>query len=723
MPPQAPRQPTFPIEAIAEPVAPGMAIPNGFAFSHDDALAYYLAPEEVGGPQSFFALDVATGQLRLVAAPPEGGVSEENLSPEEELRRQRERNLAVGITAFALARQSTRAIIPTRGDIYAQDGPGAPPRRVFARGDGPPAQTPALSPDGETIAFACDGEVWAVPASGGVARQVTGGERVEGVTRGLADYVAQEELHRAEGFWWSPDSQSIAFAEVDERHVPLYRIVRQGADETGPAAEEAHRYPFAGAANARVRLGVAPAAGGAIRWMECDTGTDDYLARVFWWPDGTLGAEMLDRAQTRLDLLRFDPATGARQTVLVERNETWINVDDKHCAPLDGGGFVWMSERTGFSHVSLHDASGALVRQLTSGAWVVDAIEAVDEAAGVVYVTGNPGDPTERHLLAAPLAGGEPRRLTPEAGTHAVTIDHGCRRFIDTHSALDTPPRVLLRDLADGRVLSAIHVPADPRVADFRLEPPEIVTLANSDGTPLYGAVYRPPAEFGPGPFPTVVEVYGGPGPQMVTNSWELTAALRAQYLRQLGILVFRFDNRGSARRGLAFEGAIKRRMGTVEVDDQVDGVRWLAARGLADPRRVGVTGWSYGGFMTLMCLAKAPGTFRVGVAGAPVTAWDGYDTCYTERYMSTPQENPEGYATGSVMTFADRITGKLLLIHGLLDENVHFRHTTRLMNALNRARVPYEVLLFPDERHGPRRLADRVTQHERTIAFFQRHL
>ncbi len=249
------------------------------------------------------------------------------------------------------------------------------------------------------------------------------------------------------------------------------------------------------------------------------------------------------------------------------------------------------------------------------------------------------------------------------------------------------------------------------------------MTLQNANGDTLYGALYRPPAHFGPGPHPTIVDVYGGPTAQQVTNQWSMTAALQLQYLRNLGYLIFRLDGRGSARRGLKFEGALRHRMGTVEVEDQVAGVRWLVEQGLADPQRVGVKGWSYGGYMTLMCLAKAPDVFKVGVAGAPVTSWDGYDTGYTERYMSTPAENPEGYAESNVMNYVQQIRGKLLLVHGMLDENVHFRHTARLINAMIRARTTYDLLVFPDERHMPRRLEDRVYLNEQVIGYFQRHL
>jgi dipeptidyl-peptidase-4 len=317
------------------------------------------------------------------------------------------------------------------------------------------------------------------------------------------------------------------------------------------------------------------------------------------------------------------------------------------------------------------------------------------------------------------LDGGDVERVTPEAGTHHTVIDHGRRRFVDVHSSATQPPRVTLRDLATGEVLHVLHETDDPRIARLQLEPPELTSFTSRDGTTLHAAVYVPDArKFGAPPYPLVVSVYGGPHAQLVTDEWRVTAALRVQHLRSRGFLVATIDNRGSARRGVAFEGAVRHNLGDVEVQDQVDGVRWLVDRGLADPARVGVYGWSYGGYMALMCLARAPDVFQAAVAGAPVTHWDGYDTHYTERYMGTPQENPEGYERSSVMHHVGAISGPLLLVHGLIDENVHFRHTARLVNALIRARVPYDLLLFPDERHSPRSEADRIYMEERISAF-----
>ena len=716
--------PTFAIADIAEFPPPGWALPNNFAFSHDDTVLTYLLGAGKPPVQQLYALDVASGETTLLVAPPGGGTREETLSPEEELRRQRARMLAVGLTHFSMAGTKDRILVPLQGSIYVRDGVGAPLRQIVdAERDGA-TETPALAPDGRRVAYVHQGELYVVAVAGGKPRRLTHGARKAGKTHGLAEFIVQEEFARGEGFWWSPDGRSLAFEEVDDRHIPLYYIVHQGKDSTGEDAHETHRYPFAGAANVHARLGVVSRRGGKPVWMDASYPEEIYLARVFWWPDGDLGAVVTNREQSAVEVVRFDPETGKRRQVLRETTDAWINIPDRMgLAPLRDGRFVWLSERSEFRHVYLYERNGALIRQLTDGAWVVDDLKGVDEVNELVYFNGNREHPTEEHLYVVPLAGGEARRLTPEAGTHNVKLDHACQRFVDVYSALDTPPRVVLRSTSDGAVLRALAVPDDPRVKRFKLEPPELVILTSRDGAELHGAVYRPPARFGPGPYPTIVSVYGGPHAQMVANEWDMTASLRMQYLRQLGYLIFVLDNRGSARRGLDFERPLRHRMGQIEVDDQVDGVRWLVAKGLADPARVGVTGWSYGGYMTLRCLELAPDVFKVGVCGAPSAAWDGYDTAYTERYMGTPQANADGYAASSAVAHADKIRGTLMLIHGMLDENVHFRHTARLINALNRAGKSYELLIFPDERHMPRHQADRVYLNARIIAFFQQHL
>ena len=715
---------SLPIEEIARYPLPGMAIPANLAFSPDDRLITYLHSPERTLVRQLFAFDPQTGEHRLLVELPGGGATEENVSLEEALRRERQRQRELGVTQYAWAKESTRLLVPSQGDLYVSAAPGQPLRRLVNG----PAIDPQLSPDGDWVAYVQDAEVFVTPFSGGASRQLTFGARESEKTNGLAEYIAQEEMGRASGFWWSLDSRWIAFVEVDETHIPIYRITHQGKNRTGEGAQEDHRYPFAGGANAHVRLGVVSVEGGEPVWMDLGAEQDIYLARVQWLPDGRLSAQIENRHQTALELAAFDPLTGKRTTLLLETSPLWINLHDLF-RPLEkpyqgqAGCFLWASERSGFRHLYLFAAQGGLIRQLTSGEWMVDAVVGVDESAGQVYFTATLDDPRECHLYAVSLEGGPPRRLTHAPGTHAAVVDHACQRFIDTCHSLDQPPVIRLCSLQDGSPLATLYDERDPRLDQLQLEPPELVTLQNRGGTTLYGAIFRPPAHFGPGPYPTLIYVYGGPHTQLVVNAWTLTATMRVQYLRSLGFLVFVLDNRGSARRGLAFEGMIKHDLGHLEVEDQVDGVHWLVAQGLADPERVGVFGWSYGGYMATMCLLRAPMTFKVAVAGAPASHWDGYDTHYTERYMGLPQFNPLGYQESSVMQHVANLRGKLMLVHGLIDENGHFRHTARLINALIAARKPYDLLLFPNERHMPRSPADRVFMEEQVRDYFLEHL
>lgn len=375
--------------------------------------------------------------------------------------------------------------------------------------------------------------------------------------------------------------------------------------------------------------------------------------------------------------------------------------------------------------------------------WMVDTCtaEMVDqEQRDTFYFTGTKDGAKESHLYRTSIDqyGDEEKieRITPSGGVHtilAINIKTGI--FVDSWSSIHEPHKVAVRSLADGSVLRMLHdgSETDPRVHQLSLPAPEWFDIESqtsnensSSNKPmtLHGAIYKPDPEiYGSGPYPTVVSLYGGPHAQMVTDSYGMTVDLRAQRLRSQGYAVVKVDNRGSARRGLDFEITIRHDMGNLEVDDQVEAVKHWIEKGIVDPSKVAVYGWSYGGYMSAMCLSKRPDVFKAAVAGAMVSSWDGYDTCYTERYMGTPKSNPEGYARSEVMRYVDQIEGSLLLVHGLIDENVHFRHTARLVNALIKARKHYEMLLFPDERHVPRGLEDKVFMEERISLFLERSL
>lgn len=706
------------LEEVARYPRPGTNVPSNLAFSPDGRLLTYLWSERGDLVRDLWALDLVSGQRRVLVGAPGGGISDENVNPEEALRRERQRLREGGVTHYSWPKSADRLLVPINSQLFVTSSAGEPLRALAPSDE--PAVDARLSPDGRQVVFVRARELWVVDTAGGEARRLTH-DATATVSNGLAEYVAQEEMGRDAGFWIAPDGRHLAYAQVDEGHIPPYPIVHQGGDTW---RVEKHRYPFAGGENAHVRLGVLPLpegpgrpAGGATRWLDLGPDPDCYLARVDWRPDGRLLVQVQSRDQRRLELRLFDVADGSCHTLLLEEGDPWINLHADLRFVGDRGDFLWSSERTGFRHLELRDARGGLVRTLTAGEWPVDRVAHLDPDRGWVYFLAGRESPLERHLYRVPLAGGQIERLTHEPGFHAATFSADGRWYAHHHESRTAPPSVRVRS-ADGAERWPLHVPLPTEDLAPGLAPPELVALTSRDGARLYGAMYRPHPPIAH--LPTLICVYGGPHAQMVNDTWGMTVDLRAQYLAAQGFLVFKLDNRGSARRGLAFEASIARRMGGVEVQDQVDGVRWLVEQGLADPNRVGIYGWSYGGYMTLLCLMKAPETFKAGVAGAPVTAWDGYDTHYTERYMGTPQQNPEGYRESSALSHADKLDGRLLIVHGMIDENVHFRHTARLVTALETANRPFDLLVFPNERHMPRGEDARRYLEERLVGAFK---
>ncbi|KAF0688162.1 Aste57867_20195 [Aphanomyces stellatus] len=743
--------PTIAFEDVARMPAPGSNAPTNLQFSPNGRLLAYLHSSSNELTQQLYGVNVDTHQVALVARPPGSGNTENNLSLEEKLRRERQRQMGVGITSYLWCPtpQSTRILYPLQGNLYLQEHPGAELTLLFDKastGAKGGAIDPQYSPDGRYIAFVQENEIYVIaadPVVGGTqhATQITFGAREAGKSHGLACFVTQEELSRFRGFWWSPDSSRIAFEEIDDTHIPEFRIMHSGSAELGENAQEDHRYPFAGEANPRRRLAIQ-----TVNLSERQapvyvpfTAEDFYISRVHWFLDGSLGIETLNRLQTEVELLRWHPATQALTQLIHESSPIWLNAHYLYRnleSRADGSfTFIWASERTGYMHLYLYECAHGVatcVRPLTRGDGNVESIDGVDLEHDVLYFSGNLTNPIERHLFKTSLSTDNApiTQVTTIPGIHNVVLDSACSTYVDVYHNLTTPPTaVLYKVSAADSAVHTIHTTSDPRLAQLqdRIEAPKTFSFPTRDGTTtLYGALYTPDAtKFGPGPYPTMVNVYGGPHVMRVQNAWNVTVDMRAQLFRSMGYAVLKVDNRGTFRRGLQFEGAIKHAMGTVEISDQEDGVRKLVQDGVTIPGRVGIIGWSYGGYMSAISLVKAPDTFKLAVAGAPVTSWDGYDTCYTERYMSTPQLNPDGYARGNVMNFVQHMQPgqKLLLIHGLIDENVHFRHTARLINALISARKHYDLLLFPKERHSPRHLEDRIYMEQRIAEYVAEHL
>ncbi len=735
----APASKRLSLDDVARYPRPGMTVPRRVEFTPDGRAVAYLFSAQGTLVQGLWTHDLATGERRLVAGETAGvagaaaPASGDALSLEEQLRRERARVRELGVTDYAFARESKGTgqndtgprvlLVPLDGWLHVARGDGPLVRLDGSEG----ARDARLSPDGSLAAFIRDDElhVLSTEDTQGTtsARRLTTGAG-DGITNGVAEYIAQEEMDRHEGYWWSPDGARLAYVRADSGHIPTYPIVHQDGERL---TVEEHRYPFAGARNATVRLGVvaATADGTAddVTWMDLGADDDIYLARVAWRPDGILTAQVESRDQRRLILIAFDAATGAATTLREERGEPWINLSDSTHF-LASGEFIWSSERSGFRHLYLYDRDGREARALTAGQWTVTELVAVDEERRIAYIHGTRDGVTERHLYAVPLDGGEIRRVTDGFGWHATVVSPDFRYYADTFSAPDRAPAVTLHHLGDGRSVAVLFENAEVTAGGLGLLVPELTTFRNRDGVTLHAAVYatdetRASAERRP----LIVSVYGGPHAQLVTARWDLTVDLRAQYLAQQGYVVLKIDNRGSANRGLAFEAAVAGDLGRLEVDDQADGVRWLATRPYVDGARVGVYGWSYGGYMTCRALERAPDVFKVGVAGAPVTFWEGYDTHYTERYMGLPAANPRGYHDSSVLTGVEGLRGKLLLIHGMVDENVHARHTLRLIAALTAADRPYDLALFPAERHMPRDAAGLTYLERRLTEYLRRNL
>jgi dipeptidyl-peptidase-4 len=739
--------------------------------------------------------DASNDEISVLAKPPEGVGQEDTLSEEEKLRRERTRQLETGITNFEYSENKKVLLCPIGNDLFVQREGGGDETDKDDGGDDELVQIvdsldlpgslidPHISADGSIVGFVCDKELYvaSTTTNGPPLRMTFDADHSEdgnGVVNGLADFIAMEEMGRNEGFWISPDSQFVAFEQSDESHIPNYKIMHQG--QADPSRQEDHRYPFAGEANPKAKIGILSTKRGGesqeVRWLDIHSvfGEDMYLARVQWGVTSPfrenqhLYVQVMNREQTELVLLRFDIAgedddgeadgnscgggilTGTELIRETAKEGAWHNLHES-LIPLKSGGFVWASEsENGFRHLYLHDGDGTRITPITRDLddperdrWMVDTCTAdmINQERDTYYFTGTKDGAKESHLYCTSIdqwgdSGEEKiRRITPAGGVHMVlAINTRTGIFVDAWSSVDEPHKVAVRSLADGSILRMLHDGSETaKLAELSLPPPEWFdvdsTATNSnpsskDPLTLHGAIYKPdPALHGDGPYPAVVSLYGGPHAQMVTDGYGMTVDLRAQRLRAQGYVVIKVDNRGSARRGLDFETAIRHDMGNLEVEDQVEAVKHWVDKGLVDPSRVGVYGWSYGGYMSAMCLAKRPDVFSAAVAGAMVSSWDGYDTCYTERYMGTPQSNPDGYARSEVMPYVDRIEGSLLLVHGLIDENVHFRHTARLVNALIKARKHYELLLFPDERHVPRGLEDKVFMEERISSFLERSL
>ena len=637
-----------------------------------------------------WAVDTATGQSRMLVDS-EKLSSGAALSEAERMNRERRRIADVkGITDYAWAPDAKRLLVPVDGDLWVAALDGSVTRLTQT----PETETDAkLSPKGGFASFVRDGHLFVQALAGGDAREVAE-ENTPKVSWGVAEFIAQEELDRFDGHWWAPDDSRIAVARVDESPVKQVTRAAIGADGT---RQFTPAYPAAGTANADVSLWLVNPDGTGKTKVDLGPSADIYVARVAWAVDGkTLYVQRLTRDQQRLDVLAVDPVTGSSRVLASETAKTWVNIHDNF-RPLKDGSILWASERDGYRH--LYRLTGGTAQQLTSGRWVMDELVGVDEKRGRLWFTGFADSTLEKQVYALDFrkAGAKPQRLTAPGGWHEAVMDDAGQRLIVTSSTPSQPAQVWLGDGAGKRLawieenrLDANH-PYAPYLASHVV--PQFGTLTAADGQAMDWRLLKPA---GPGPFPVLMQVYGGPHAHNVHKRF--TAPIE-QYLVAKGWAVFQLDNRGSNNRGMAFEAPIFRAMGGVEVQDQVQALQWIKAQPWAD--KVAVNGWSYGGYMVLKLLEAAPGGFAAGIAGAPVTRWELYDTAYTERYLGNPVTEPAVYAKSGALGDASKIKDPLLLIHGMADDNVVFENSTALMTALQRAKTPFDLMVYPGATHA----------------------
>jgi dipeptidyl-peptidase-4 len=714
--------------------APDLAGPTlrGVQISPDGKLIAYLrAREDDKDRFDLWAYDVRAKKHRLLVDSRTLAGADRALSAEEAARRERQRTSALsGIVEYSFAPDSRHLLIPLNGDLYVYDLARPPAEAVQRLTTTDMFETDArFSPRSHFVSFVRDQNLFVIELATGRERAVTsqGGGLV---SYGMAEFIAQEEMGRDTGYWWSPDERFIALERVDES--PVKEVERFEITATG-AAIVPQRYPATGQANAKVDLFVANLAAQSLQPVDLGANPDIYLARVDWFPDSHgVAVQRQSRDQKTLELMRFDPLSGAGRVLVTERSDTWVPLHHELTFLEHSPEFIWASSRSGFQHLYLYGNDGTLIRPLTTGDFMVvgqspdAAIRAVDERARRVYFMANHPSPLERQLFSVSLdAPGALGRVTQGEGWHSVEMSRNAKVFVDSYSSVERPKTVTLRR-ADGTPL-AVMLPntldASHPYARYLNEhsKPEFGTLTTVDGQTLYYMLLKP-RDLQPGKkYPVLVDVYGGPGVQRVTNSW---GNLYHQYLAQHGYVVFALDNRGSGLRGTKFETVVANRLGDAEVRDQVAGVQFLRSLPFVDGRRIGIFGWSYGGYMTLMCLFRAPDAFAAGVAGAPVTDWTLYDTHYTERYLSTPRLNPGGYAASNVLAYADELKRPLLLVHGMADDNVLFAHSTALMKKLQDLQKPFDLMTYPGAKHGL--IRQNVTgwhAHANMVRFFDREI
>ena len=657
-----------------------------------DGKAYTAIEEDASGNTDLYRVDALTGTKQLLVrgadlVPPGGG---------KPIRIEEYRFATDGSKLLLFTNSARVWRQNTKGTFFVWDFAGKRLVPVSAR---PGYQQFAkFSPDGRMVGFVRDHNIYVTDLATGTETALTtdGGENV---INGTSDWVYEEELDLRDAFRWSPDGRRIAFWRLDQTAIRPFYLVNQ--DSLYPTLVPV-RYPKTGTANSTVTIGVTELATGRTSWVDLGGEQDIYIAAMdFADSPNELWLTRLNRHQNRLDLLLADATTGAARVIMSDSDSAWVDANQPRWI-AGGKQFLFVSEREGYDQVYLFNRDGSLVRRVTPGGWDVFELIGVDEQSKVLYFTGAIDGPLGRPLLRVGLDGQGLARISTEPGTHGVAFDPTFRLYVDTYSRAGVPPVETLRR-ANGTLVRPLagNLALVRKVDALRLRAPEFLKVPTSGGVELNAWIIKP-RDFDPSRhYPLLLFVYGGPGSQTVTDAWGSAQYLWHQMLAQEGYLVASVDNRGTGGRGARFMKMTYLRLGRYESADQIAAARWFAQQPFVSADRIGIWGWSYGGYMTSRTVFLGGGVFKAAIAVAPVTDWRFYDTIYTERYMRTPQENSAGYDESAALTYADSLKGSFLLVHGTGDDNVHFQNSERLVERLEAANKQFDLRIYPNKTHS----------------------
>jgi dipeptidyl-peptidase-4 len=679
-----------------------------------ERLSFLKGSEKDSEVLDLWAMDLPDGRPRVVVKTDDlVEVGKIALSEAERQQNERKRIRHRGITRYQYCGGPDALLFPLSGDLYHV----TLPQRDVARltDDGLPKLDPTCSPKGRFVSFVRAGELFVLEKKTGIERRITRGAS-DTLFHGLAEFVAQEEMDRHRGHFWLPDDSGLIYTQVDESPVSVKKRPRIYADRTDLVEQ---RYPAAGEDNAKLKLFFFSLGTGETRELALPK-EDGYLARVHTDSPERISIQWHSRDQKSLRLFEFMLEGEKRLLLLEEKDPAYVPLHGNY-RRLKDGTFLWSSDAEGINHLHLHSQDGKRLRTLTQGSDPLTRRLAVDEKRGVVYVVKATDRGLQRHLFEVALDGSGEKQITEKAGWHSITMARGATGFVDSHSDLGKAPRSTLRDLKNRKLLALGEEGPSPLDA-FSAPVLEMVTVKAEDGTELNGVLYPPLLPPGEKGAPVIIYTYGGPTGQLVAKRWTRWHPFFMR-LSQLGFGVFMLDNRGTGGRDRAFNRALFEKFGDVEVADQIAGARYLQSLPWVDKDRIGVFGWSYGGYLTAMLLGKTEGLFAAGASVAPVTEWRLYDTHYTERYLGMPQDNEALYDEAGVLKHAEGIVEPFLLMHGMADDNVLFENSLMLMEFLQNKSLPFELMTYPGRAHGLRGRATQLHVLRSLESFFVRHL